>query len=310
MAGNPYTWETTAANNDDADGDINFLEGQTPGSVNNSARGVMAGVAGWLKDTNGSVETGGSANGYTVTSNVSYAALATGVVLGVKANHTNTGASTLTLNALASKAIRAIAGAADRALMANEIVDNGHYILRYDAAANSAAGAWILLNPTPLVQTTSSVTTLTNQTSVEWASLPAGVNKFEIMFSGVSTNGTDSLVIVLGDAGGYEITGYLGSSVNISAGGVSSNPHGAGFLITGGVAAATVLHGNITLELVDSATFTWSISGSLSGSNAEFTIQTAGSYSLSAELTKVLLGTVDTIDQFDAGKVVTKYWVR
>jgi hypothetical protein len=146
MAGNPYLWSTTAASNDTIDGAVNWAEGQLPGTVNGSARGMMAGLASWLKDTNGTITTGGSSNAYTVTSNIAYAALATGIQIGVKANHTNTGAATLTLNALSSKAIRIYTAAGDSAVPAGTIISGGHYILRYDAAANSAAGAWILLN--------------------------------------------------------------------------------------------------------------------------------------------------------------------
>ena len=152
MAGNVYTWSTTAATNASADSDINFAEGQTPGSVNDSARGLMAGVAGILKDNNASITTGGSANAYTATSNIAIAALATGLKLILKANFSNTGACTLNLTpsggaAFGAKAIRVVDSGADRALLDGEIQNNGIYLFNYDAAANSAAGAWILLNP-------------------------------------------------------------------------------------------------------------------------------------------------------------------
>jgi hypothetical protein len=148
MAGNVYTWETTAANNDDADSDINFAENQSAASVNNSARALMAGVAGLVRDINGTITTGGAANAYTVTSNTGHVALATGQMLGVKANHTNTGAATLNLNTIGAKAIRKYTANGDVALAGGEIVNTGHYSLRYDSTANSAAGAWILLNST------------------------------------------------------------------------------------------------------------------------------------------------------------------
>lgn len=148
MAGNPYTWSTTPASNGTADADINWAEGQLPGTVNGSARAMMSAIAGWLQDTNGTVSSGGSSNGYTFASNVSYSALATGIRLVFKANHTNTGAATLTLNALTSKAIRVITTAGDTAVPANAIIQNNHYEVEYDSAANSSAGAWILKNPT------------------------------------------------------------------------------------------------------------------------------------------------------------------
>jgi len=149
MAGNVYLWETTAANNDDADGDVNWSEGQLPGTINSSARGMMAAVAGWLKDINGTLATGGSSSAYTVTSNTAYPALATGIMLGVKANHSSTGTSTLTLNALTTKyIIKCTQATAELHIVANNMKATGNYMLRYDADALGAAGAWILLNPT------------------------------------------------------------------------------------------------------------------------------------------------------------------
>lgn len=50
MATGIGAWSTTAADNDDADTDINWQEGQGPETVNNSARAVMRAVAVWLRD--------------------------------------------------------------------------------------------------------------------------------------------------------------------------------------------------------------------------------------------------------------------
>lgn len=45
MATGLKNWSTTAADNDDADSTINWLEGQLPSTVNNSARAMMAVLA-------------------------------------------------------------------------------------------------------------------------------------------------------------------------------------------------------------------------------------------------------------------------
>src|SRR5215813_2312513 len=97
MAGNIYTWSTTAATNASADADINWAEGQLPGTVNDSARAVMAGVAGFVKDNNATISTTGSANAYAATSSNTIAALATGLRFVFKASFGNTGAATLNL---------------------------------------------------------------------------------------------------------------------------------------------------------------------------------------------------------------------
>jgi hypothetical protein len=55
MASGIGAWSTTASNNDDADTDINWAEGQAPSTVNDSARAMMAAVAVFLRD-NGFIE--------------------------------------------------------------------------------------------------------------------------------------------------------------------------------------------------------------------------------------------------------------
>lgn len=137
-----YNWSTTAADNDDADATINWTEGQAPGTVNNSARAMMKRVAELLDDLGGVGTVGGTADAITVTSAMD--SLASGKLVAFKAGSANTGAATLNVNSLGAKAIRK---KGDSALSAGEIAANGIYICRYDAAYNSAAGAWVLLTP-------------------------------------------------------------------------------------------------------------------------------------------------------------------
>jgi hypothetical protein len=97
-------------------------------------------------DIGGLGTVGGSANTITLTSLSTYQALKSGLVLGFKASAANTGAATLNLDGIAAKAIRR---PGDVALTGGEIAANGRYLLIYDAAYNTAAGAWVLLNAEP-----------------------------------------------------------------------------------------------------------------------------------------------------------------
>src|SRR5690606_17749264 len=87
---------------------------------------------------------GGSGNTITLTSLSTYQMLETGIVVAIKAGASNTGAATLNLDANGAKAIRK---AGDVPLVAGELAANGKYLLIYDEAYNSGAGAWVLLNP-------------------------------------------------------------------------------------------------------------------------------------------------------------------
>lgn len=75
-------WSTTAADNDDADAGINWLEGQAPSTVNDSARAMMAAIKSWydLIDA-GTVSggtVGGTANAITLTCSPTVTTLAAG----------------------------------------------------------------------------------------------------------------------------------------------------------------------------------------------------------------------------------------
>jgi hypothetical protein len=51
----------------------------------------------------------------------------------------------------------------------------------------------------------------TSGTAIDFTGLPAWVKRITLMFSGLSTNGTSDYMVQLGDSGGFETTGYLGS---------------------------------------------------------------------------------------------------
>lgn len=147
-----WDWSRTAADNDDADSGLTWVEGQSAASVNDSARQVMGRVAELLADLGATQTTGGSANAQTITARSGFAALATGQIIAFKAGYTNTGATTLNVNSIGAKHIRKYT-TAEAALAANDIVAGGLYIVIYDAAANSAAGAWMLMSPPAIART-------------------------------------------------------------------------------------------------------------------------------------------------------------
>lgn len=150
-------WETTAANNDDSDSSINWAEGQAPSTVNNSARAMMSEIAKWVKDTSGSITAGGTANALTLTTNMTLAAHATPLILCFEASATNTGAATVTINALASKDIKRTDGSA---LRAGDITTGGLYLIGYESGVDD----YLLLNPTTSEETLGKVRDINTQT--------------------------------------------------------------------------------------------------------------------------------------------------
>lgn len=144
-----FDWSKTAGDNDTADSAINWQENQVPSTVNNSARQMMGRVAELLDDLGAVTSTTNLSNAYSLTANSAFTALADGLIVGFKASATNTGAATLNVNALGSKAIRRIGATADIAMETGTIISGQKYLAIYDSAANAAAGAWMLLGAAP-----------------------------------------------------------------------------------------------------------------------------------------------------------------
>jgi hypothetical protein len=138
-------------------------------------------------------------------------------------------------------------------------------------------------------------------------SIPSWAKKITVQFVGVSTSGTDALLIQLADSGGVEDSGYLGACSRLTdSGAVSVGTFTAGFGISG-ASASNVIHGTVVLTLEDAANFTWVASGNLADSAAGLTFTTAGSKSLSAALSSVRITTSGGTDTFDAGAVNVVY---
>jgi hypothetical protein len=107
-----FSWSQTAANNDDADSSVNWREGQSPGSVNNSARAMMAALAKFRDDAAGNLVTAGSSTVYTLTTNQVFTALTDGISVTARMDETSGAAPTLNVDGLGAKSIAGVYGTA------------------------------------------------------------------------------------------------------------------------------------------------------------------------------------------------------
>lgn len=110
-------WSGTAASNN-ATPPAGWPEGMAPSDVNDTAREDAARIARWYKDSNGSLNSTGSANAYVLTPNRTISSYAQGLCFVFKANFANTGAATLNVSAVGATAIKKNN---DQALAANDI---------------------------------------------------------------------------------------------------------------------------------------------------------------------------------------------
>lgn len=196
--------DLTSTNNTDV------LSQSTAGSANVSTidsifQKTLTLLALFYDEIGGTGTVGGSADAITLATNATYPfqALASGLICAFKAASANTGAATINVDSLGAKAIRR---QGDTALSANDILADGVYIIRYDTAYNSAAGGWVLLNPSiSSAASLSPATTtqvLTGTDTAAYASSDAIAALWE-KGSDVASSST----ISLGEGGLFHITG-------------------------------------------------------------------------------------------------------
>ncbi|MEM8971087.1 MAG: tail fiber protein [Pseudomonadota bacterium] len=128
-----HAWSKVADDNGNIDPAVNFAEFQTPSSVNNSARAVMARVKEWLLDIGKAHVSTGEQDTYEVSMDSTPLALVDGISVLVRPHQDNGGASTLKVNELAAKPLRAKAGVE---LREGEILQDVPFMAVYDLAGD------------------------------------------------------------------------------------------------------------------------------------------------------------------------------
>lgn len=149
-----YSWSTTAGSNDSADASINWLEGQLPSTVNNSARAMMAALKALINDQGGSAVLGGAGNTFTLA--LSQAMLArVPSLIGFFATRSNTGAVTMQIDATTAAPLRAVSGAE---LVSGQILNGAFYVISW----NGVTSEWIIVGQFAI--TASDIAAISNST--------------------------------------------------------------------------------------------------------------------------------------------------
>lgn len=139
----------------------------------------------------------------------------------------------------------------------------------------------------------------TSGTAIDFTSIPSGVRRVTVMFSGVSTNGSNQYLIQLG-AGGVQTTGYNSYAMNFGGGSGSGTAETTGFNIRVS-SASSVLSGAAVFNLLTGNV--WSAQHSFGSSGTTDGYFGAGGVTLSAALDRVRITTVGGTDTFDAGSI-------
>ena len=173
-----------------------------------------------------------------------------------------------------------------------------------DSNVTTAKIANAAVTPAKLSQPLTSGTAVTaSGTSVDFTGIPSWVKRVTVMFAGVSTNGTSSLLVQLGDSGGIETTGYVstGTGTTASSGGTVSST--AGYIIRD-LSASAVMSGQMVITLLGNNQ--WCSSHVITFDSTAMQLG-GGSKTLSDTLTQVRITTVNGTDTFDAGSINILY---
>jgi hypothetical protein len=148
----------------------------------------------------------------------------------------------------------------------------------------------------------------TSGTSIDFTSLPTGLKRITVMFSGVSTNGSSNILVQLGDSGGVEATSYISisgySGATNAAGAINAT---TGFVVNVGSVATTTFYGALTLFLQTGTTWVESHAFGITQGATLYSVHGGGNKSLSDVLDRVRITTVNGTDAFDAGSINILY---
>jgi hypothetical protein len=132
-------------------------------------------------------------------------------------------------------------------------------------------------------------------TAVDFTGIPSTAKRVTVLFSGVSTSGSSSLLIQIG-SGSFQTSGYSSQAGNDSSNASST----AGFIVTDSNASNATPFGMI--QIMERAASVYVSSGVLAAINQSASFS-AGGVSLSGVLDRVRITTVNGTDTFDAGDV-------
>jgi hypothetical protein len=167
------------------------------------------------------------------------------------------------------------------------------------ALVTNGSGVLSFASRSRLVRGTAVATT--SGTSIDFTSIPSWVRRITVVFDGVSTSGTSTVQIRIGDSGGVETTGYTGTVVAFTAVNslnIASFTTGAQII---GALATSIRSGSMTITNIDGDR--WQFGSIHANEELGYLGISSTIKTLSATLDRVRLTTVNGTDTFDAGNV-------
>ena len=152
---------------------------------------------------------------------------------------------------------------------------------------------------------TSAVIATISGTAIDFTGIPSWAKRITVMFSGVSTSGTNVVQIQLG-SGSPQTTGYMGSGWVVSSGGaliITDNTTGHAIEGNSGLTAAATRYGTATFNLLGNNTWVGSSMMIRSDMTPDYAMNGTSTVTLVGSIDRIRITTVGGIDTFDAGSI-------
>lgn len=140
-------------------------------------------------------------------------------------------------------------------------------------------------------------------TAITFTGIPSWAHWIDLNISELSTNGTSTVIVQIGDSGGLVTSGYLGAAAQVGGTSASTAPTVGLALTTGSWAASRVAQGTVRLSLLDAATHLWSLSW-VGGDTTPAGLFAGARLALSNALDRVSITTAGGTDAFDGNTTV------
>jgi hypothetical protein len=264
-----FQFSKTAALNSGACPTVDWAEGQSPSSINDSSRAEMAAVACWRDDISGSLLTTGTSTAYLVASNQQFDSLAhmDGQNIAITMHTTCATGATLNVDSLGAKTIEQGTGVG---IGAGVLAANSVYTLTY----NNTLGVWLVrdqaVNGTFIPAGSITYSTIQNESAHTLLGNPTGgaASPSEITlggglaFSGTSLVSTVNPALFPGFIAGLTLSAAGGTGTFGIAAGVANDVANGGIMSLGSAYTKTtaswaVGSGNGSLDTGAIAAGTW-----------------------------------------------------
>ena len=214
----------------------------------------------------------------------------------VKINSSGAGSVTLSSGSIATDVT-----ATFPATTGNAVVDTAVQTLTNKTLTSPTITGAVVSSMASSVLTLGTAQASTSGTNIDFTGIPSWVRRITVMLNGVSTNGTNLLLLQLGTSSGVVATGYTGAVSGLVTSSVSSVAWSTGAALTNNNTAAMVYIGAVTATLITGNT--WIFSGTTSRTDVAFNAVVSGQLALAGALDRVRITTVGGTDAFDAGSI-------